>query len=178
MERGTDSLWSENQLKRSRAPASIPVRHRHDSFCCPMNAIDTLTAPKKARVEIIPLIDVIFFLLATFVLFTLSLNKIGSLEVPLPAATDGKTDDRNVSIQASADGTYYWKQGDAAPELISAAELRPKLEHYQQSVPVPRVFVRGDRQAKFGAAVKVLDLVRAVGIRQVSIETTPSKTGS
>lgn len=42
-----------------------------------MNAyeIDTV-APKQARVEIIPLIDVIFFLLATFVLFTLSLQRI------------------------------------------------------------------------------------------------------
>ena len=42
---------------------------------------------KKARIEIIPLIDVIFFLLATFVLFTLSLNKTGGLAVPLPSAS-------------------------------------------------------------------------------------------
>ena len=40
---------------------------------------------KRARIEIIPLIDVIFFLLATFVLFTLSLNKSGGLSVLLPA---------------------------------------------------------------------------------------------
>ena len=39
---------------------------------------------KRARIEIIPLIDVIFFLLATFVLFTLSLNKIASIDVNLP----------------------------------------------------------------------------------------------
>ena len=42
---------------------------------------------KKARIEIIPLIDVIFFLLATFVLFTLSLNSIRSVDVNLPVAT-------------------------------------------------------------------------------------------
>ena len=41
---------------------------------------------KKARIEIIPLIDVIFFLLATFVLFTLSLNKLASLPIDLPEA--------------------------------------------------------------------------------------------
>ena len=41
---------------------------------------------KKARIEIIPLIDVIFFLLATFVLFILSLEKIQSLPVDLPVA--------------------------------------------------------------------------------------------
>ena len=43
---------------------------------------------KKARIEIIPLIDVIFFLLATFVLFTLSLDKIASIPVQLPKAVD------------------------------------------------------------------------------------------
>ena len=42
---------------------------------------------KKARIEIIPLIDVIFFLLATFVLFTLSLDKIASIPVQLPKAS-------------------------------------------------------------------------------------------
>jgi biopolymer transport protein ExbD len=46
---------------------------------------------KKARIEIIPLIDVIFFLLATFVLFTLSLQKIADLPVQLPAAVTTPT---------------------------------------------------------------------------------------
>ena len=44
---------------------------------------------KKARIEIIPLIDVIFFLLATFVLFTLSLNKSQGLHVDLPSSETG-----------------------------------------------------------------------------------------
>ena len=47
---------------------------------------------KKARIEIIPLIDVIFFLLATFVLFTLSLNRIQSVPVDLPFASDRPLD--------------------------------------------------------------------------------------
>src|ERR1700740_1240385 len=104
---------------------------------------------KKARIEIIPLIDVIFFLLATFVLFTLSLNKLASLGVTLPVTPPGPVEvPDNVSIQSSAYGSCDWKQGDAAPDLITTAELRPRLEHYRQSVPVPRVFVRGDSQAK------------------------------
>ena len=46
--------------------------------------VDPATAGRRARIEIIPLIDVIFFLLATFVLFTLSLNKTGGLPVCCP----------------------------------------------------------------------------------------------
>lgn len=141
-----------------------------------MNEILYVPEPKRARVEIIPLIDVIFFLLATFVLFTLSLDKISSLPAALPAAgIPGESD--NVFIQASADGVFYWKQGSSAPaDLITAAELGPRLAEYRRTSAHPSVFVRGDNQAKFGPAVKVLDEVRKAGITQVSIETKPSPT--
>jgi biopolymer transport protein ExbD len=147
-----------------------------------MNDIDlqALTAPKKARVEIIPLIDVIFFLLATFVLFTLSLNKIAGIDMPLPDA--GKVieiTDNTVYIQTSSTGTYYWKQGrHATPELISAAEIEPRLVDYRRHASDPRVLIRGDDKAKFGAAIGVLDAVRKAGIAQVSVETIVATTGN
>lgn len=147
-----------------------------------MNDIDlqALTAPKKARVEIIPLIDVIFFLLATFVLFTLSLNKIAAIDMPFPHPT-GKIEpiDNTVYIQASSTGTYYWKQGrHAAPELISAAEIEPRLLDYRRHTNSPRVLIRGDDKAKFGSAIGVLDAVRKAGIAQVSVETIVATTGN
>ena len=136
--------------------------------------------PKKARVEIIPLIDVIFFLLATFVLFTLSLQKIGTLETVLPQTgkeTDGV--DRTVYLQASEQGTFYWKEGRGnSAELISAAEIRPRLLDYKRREPAPRVLVRGDGRATFGPAVMLLDEVRRAGIDQVSVETLVSAPGS
>lgn len=139
---------------------------------------------KKARIEIIPLIDVIFFLLATFVLFTLSLDKIASLPVQLPKAVDAppnqKPDETMLAIQVSDGGTFYWKIGAlGTPELISAAEIPPRLEDYKvryASAP-PRVLIRGDNRAKFGHAVMVLDEVRRAGIAQVSVETVSSPTG-
>lgn len=138
-----------------------------------------LPAPNQARIEIIPLIDVIFFLLATFVLFTLSLNKITALPQPLPVPGRPDGEDQTVYIQASEAGTYYWKQGRlSAPELIVESELTPRLHDYSRRVSTPRVFVRGDGKAKFGTAVHILDQVRRVGIAQVSIETTASPSGT
>jgi biopolymer transport protein ExbD len=136
---------------------------------------------KKARIEIIPLIDVIFFLLATFVLFTLSLDKLGGLSVPLPRVPPpgSPPPTETLFIQATDAGMVYWKQGnDAVPEQISLAELPPRLSQYKHNVANPRVMVRGDGKAKLGPAVTVLDLVREAGITQVSIETLVSKTGS
>ncbi len=135
---------------------------------------------KKARIEIIPLIDVIFFLLATFVLFTLSLQRISSLPVQLPvAAPPGppNPNDTTVYLQVSEDGTYYWKQGGGSAELISVGEIAPKLADYKRSESAPRILIRGDNKAKFGAAVFALDEVRKAGIDQVSVETVSSPTG-
>jgi biopolymer transport protein ExbD len=135
---------------------------------------------KKARIEIIPLIDVIFFLLATFVLFTLSLQRITSLPVTLPVASPPgpvNPNDTTIYLQVSDEGTYYWKQGQGAAELISAAEIAPRLLDYKRSENNPRVLIRGDNKARFGAAVLALDEVRKASIDQVSVETVSSPTG-
>ena len=78
-------------------------------------------AKKKARIEIIPLIDVVFFLLATFVLFTLSLQRISAVDVqrcprliriPRPPTQE----DMTVYLQVSdSEGTFYWKLGSNPP---------------------------------------------------------------
>jgi biopolymer transport protein ExbD len=145
-----------------------------------MNDLDSsLSGNRKARIEIIPLIDVIFFLLATFVLFTLSLQKIRSVDLQFPVPGQKGEADATVFIQVSAEGTFYWKQGsNGVAELISAAELRPRLENYRRSTPTPRVFIRSDRAAKFGAGVMVLDEVRRVKISEVSVETFSTPPGS
>ena len=130
---------------------------------------------KKARIEIIPLIDVIFFLLATFVLFTLSLSRIQSLPVQLPVATPStpsQKDDDMVTLQVSDAGTYYWNN-----EPIGSSELAPRLHTYKGSVSVPRILIAGDNKAHFGATVFALDQVRKEGIEQVSIETRVRDTG-
>ena len=141
----------------------------------------TDSGKKKARIEIIPLIDVIFFLLATFVLFTLSLDRIASIPVTLPKAVmnqSSQEDTTTVFIQVSDAGTYYWKVGTrGTPELITAGEIEPRLENLRAHENNPRVLVRGDNRAKFGPAVEVLDEVRKAGIDQVSMETVTSPTG-
>ncbi len=124
---------------------------------------------KKARIDIIPLIDVIFFLLATFVLFTLSLNKIQSMQVNLPQASASAPkdlEDTSVTIQLSDGDAAYWNK-----ELISLAEVAPRLANYKANTPGARVLVTGDDRARYGDVIKVLDDVRLAGIATVTIET-------
>jgi len=134
-----------------------------------------LTPAKKARIEIIPLIDVIFFLLATFVLFTLSLNKIQSVPVNLPQASASAPKDQEdsaVIIQLSEGDAAYWNK-----ELIALSEVAPRLAHYKASTATPRVLVTGDDRARYGQVIRVLDQVRLAGIATVTIETAYRGTG-
>jgi biopolymer transport protein ExbD len=131
---------------------------------------------KKARIEIIPLIDVIFFLLATFVLFTLSLNKIQSLPADLPVASNqpGPTmEDRNVTLQVSEEGACYWNH-----ELITIGDVLPRLKQYKEKQgSLARVLIANDDKARYGAIVRVLDEVRKSEITQVAVETRIRPTG-
>jgi biopolymer transport protein ExbD len=129
---------------------------------------------KKARIEIIPLIDVIFFLLATFVLFTLSLSRIQSLPLQLPVASPShdKPDPDLVTLQVSDASTYFWNR-----EPISSTDLEPRLLNYKSQVQTPRILIAGDSRAHFGATCFALDLIRKVGIEQVSIETRVRDSG-
>jgi len=131
---------------------------------------------KKARIEIIPLIDVIFFLLATFVLFTLSLNKIQSLPTDLPVAGlpgSPTQEDRSVTLQVSEEGACYWNR-----ELITINDVLPRLTQYKEKQgSLARVLIANDDRARFGAIVRVLDEVRKAGITQVAVETRIRSTG-
>lgn len=131
-----------------------------------------LFARRRARVEIIPLIDVIFFLLATFVLFTLSLHRIGSVPVTLPFSGGDDVKPELVTIQVTEGGAVYWDR-----ELIELAEVPGRLAHYKAGTDRPRVVIAGDEKAKFGPMVTVLDDVRRAGITSFSVETRPRPTG-
>ena len=134
-----------------------------------------VTPRKKARIEIIPLIDVIFFLLATFVLFTLSLNRIGSLPVDLPVAApqrDNAPPPDSVTIQVSGEGAIFWNR-----ELIDFGEVASRIAYYKTQTDDPRILIAGDEKARFGATVTILDEVRKAGITKFSVETRTRPTG-
>jgi len=143
---------------------------------CPnMNGIDAYphqyTTRRKANIQIIPLIDVVFFLLATFVLFTLTLNRLFTIPLTLPVAGREGTGEPPLVLQVTDAGIYWDK------ELITVRELPPRLETYAKQTKDPRIMLSGDDHAKYGATAAALDEVRKAGIKEVSIETVWRGTG-
>lgn len=123
---------------------------------------------KKARIEIIPLIDVIFFLLATFVLFTLSLNKSNGLNVQLPVSSTSEPRDPagSVTISVTDEGTLAWNK-----DLVTLDEFLQRLQQFRAQEPDGRVLINGDERAFFAQAIYVFDEARKAGFTKVFIET-------
>jgi biopolymer transport protein ExbD len=126
---------------------------------------------KKARIEIIPLIDVIFFLLATFILFTLSLNKSNGLPLTTyPTSSTGEPRDPagTATVTVLADGTPAWDK-----EPVNLNELINRLQQFHLEHPDPdaHILINGDAEASFNQVIYVVDQARRAGIQKVLIET-------
>jgi biopolymer transport protein ExbD len=124
---------------------------------------------KKAKIEIVPLIDVVFFLLATFVMVSLSMTRNQGMQVPLPsAASASKMDDdaKAVTITVQSNGEIFYNK-----DKISMAQLPFKLQTLKASQKDPKVVVNGAADAGFKDIVAVLDEARKIGIAKVGIST-------
>lgn len=131
--------------------------------------------PKKANIQIIPLIDVVFFLLATFVLFTLSLNKSEGLTVTLPAAETGKSRETagTVTITVSVDGSLGWNR-----DQISLEEFINRLQtYYRTEGDTAKILINGDENTLFVGVRYVFDEARKAGFKKVFLETRVRPAG-
>ncbi len=126
---------------------------------------------RRARIEIIPLIDVIFFLLATFVLFTLSLNQSKGPKVTLPdaATAESRNPAESVTLTIASDGTLSWDK-----ETITPDQFLIRLQAYHDITRDPRVLINGDRDALYTQVRYVINEVRKAGIAKVLVETHPA----
>jgi biopolymer transport protein ExbD len=130
--------------------------------------IPSLRSRKRARIEIIPLIDVIFFLLATFMMVSLSMVKNNGIKVNLPAASTSAPQELNdrTTISVTKDGDLFFNK-----EQMQLDQLPARLQQLKVEQADPKVFINGDEKAFFGAAVEVLDDLRQAGITKVAIDT-------
>jgi biopolymer transport protein ExbD len=134
------------------------MRGRHSSSPVPI---------KRARIEIIPLIDIMFFLLAAFMLVSLTMINMKGIDVNLPTATSAQAnnlpDFTIVSIDALLD-IYFEK------EKVAKEDVLPRLQKLYDANHNVRIFVRADKDATYENVVFVLDKARTAGIQKVGLE--------
>jgi biopolymer transport protein ExbD len=133
----------------------------------PVKLGSRLPAENEARIEIIPLIDIMFFLLAAFMLVSLSLVNLKSVKVNLPTATTASADTKQdlVSISVDKAGLAYLET-----KPVGHNELALTLSAMAKTNTEARVFISGDQDARHGDVVRVLDVVRSAGVQKVAFE--------
>ncbi|MEI6714984.1 MAG: biopolymer transporter ExbD [Verrucomicrobiota bacterium] len=130
---------------------------------------------RKARIEIIPLIDIMFFLLACMMLVSLNMIQMNGLKMTLPTAASAtpehKTDFLTLSVRK--DGVLFLDKSE-----IARPALHSELQRRKTAEPDLRVMIQGDAEAMHGDVITVLDLVRLAGIQKVTFQTkADSKEG-
>lgn len=120
---------------------------------------------KKARLEIIPLIDIMFFLLASFMMVSLTMTKQHTVSVNLPAAASAQTTLKpdNISLAVTAGGQVFMEKQPITLDALEAL-LKQRLAA-NKDLPV---YISGDAATPHGAMVAVLDYVRRCGVTKVA----------
>lgn len=125
---------------------------------------------KKARVEMLPLIDVVFLLLVFFIYAFLSMVLHRGLDVELPAANASVISQQDyVDITLTMDNELFVNKQPVTLESAPAA-VHAALDG--RDLPV---FINGDRRAELGLAVQLLDRLRLEGIKKVSFACTENQ---
>jgi biopolymer transport protein ExbD len=122
---------------------------------------------KKARIEIIPLIDIMFFLLASFMMVSLSQVHMKGMKVNLPTGRTGETQAKNEYVSVSVDeaGNWYFDKKEMTPEAMQA-----QLNQVHQENPEAKVFVRGDANTPHINVTRLLDELRSAGFYKIAFE--------
>lgn len=122
---------------------------------------------KRPSVNILPMIDVIFAILAFFILASLSLTRLEGLPVNLPqAVTATPANQVDVTLTILPSGTLYI--GEAA---VGLDDLTDELRSRAGSNPI-RVTVRADETTPHGSVIAAMDQIRRVEQASISVATT------
>ena len=129
--------------------------------------IDLLPQEKRPQLMIIPMIDIIFFLLVFFMMSMLSMVVQKSMPLTLPQAESAKVSmTRNIPVTITADGGIYYER-----DLMSLRDLTTRLTEDAARGEDISVILRGDAAASYGTVVQVMDVVKRLGIEKVYIAT-------
>ena len=128
-------------------------------------------ALEKARIEIIPMIDVIFFLLVFFMVSTLSMTLNRGLPVNLPTAATAQKERRdNVSLTVLQDGKMFLNK-----EPITLQNMGQRVKAALASNPQLAVVINADGQVLHSTVVDILDELRQAGVSGLAIAVKPGK---
>ncbi|MBW2661372.1 MAG: biopolymer transporter ExbD [Deltaproteobacteria bacterium] len=125
-----------------------------------------LQTNKKARIEMLPLIDIVFLLLVFFIYAMLSMAVHRGLLVILPLSSTARIDKTTVlSVTVEADGTIFVDK-----KVTSLDDLTEVLKRAIRTDKEAGVLFFADRDLLYQKLFKVMDCIRTAGITKISLQ--------
>jgi biopolymer transport protein ExbD len=120
---------------------------------------------RRSRIEIIPLIDIMFFLLASFMMVSLQLDRTQNIKVNLPAASMARADFKPdmINIAVDKEGRVWLEKTN-----VTLGQLDVALSNrFRLNTNLP-VYINGDAATRHGDMCDVLEAVRQAGVQKVA----------
>ncbi len=126
------------------------------------------------RIELIPLIDVVFCILIFFILASLQLTRQQAISINLPqSSTSALQTRKSLIVSIDSAGTIYVDQ-----QPVTQDNLYYTMQGFEQENPEGLMVLYADRSATYDSVIQLLDLMRSVGGERVALATQQPQPGS
>ncbi|MGK7942768.1 MAG: ExbD/TolR family protein [Crocosphaera sp.] len=146
----------------------FPNRQTHSR---PLKLWQDSSSQQEVRIEILPMIDVIFCILTFFILGAVGLSRQQAISLDLPKAGSGTPQMREMLVVSLDDfGQVYVEK-----QLVSRNQLFNQIKSYHQLNPEGLMVLHASRNASYNEVIQVLDMLREVGGDRVALATLPGE---
>lgn len=130
---------------------------------------------KRTKIEIIPMIDTMFFLLVFFMLSSLALTRMNSLRVNLPqASTTAPEPTSKVMLTITKEQKLFLNQKEVTVENLQS-RLRDDLKALDVDAESTSFIINADESVPHGLVVRTIDISKLAGIAHFAIATAPKR---
>ena len=125
----------------------------------------SMKVQEEPKLMIIPMIDIIFFLLVFFMISTMTMVQQNTFKVGLPEASSAQLDmNQHVNITVMADGNIAFNK-----ESLDKEQLIRRVQIELQRNPDLQVILNGDKDVNYGFVIETFDALKQAGVKKLSI---------
>ena len=125
----------------------------------------SMKVQEEPKLMIIPMIDIIFFLLVFFMISTMTMVQQNTFKVGLPQASSAQLDiNQHVNITVRADGNIAFNK-----ESLDKEQLIRRVQIELQRNPDLQVILNGDKDVNYGFVIETFDALKQAGVKKLSI---------
>ncbi|MDJ0509218.1 MAG: biopolymer transporter ExbD [Crocosphaera sp.] len=155
----------------SSSKVSRKKSHNHQTHSRPLKLWQDSSSQQEVRIEMLPMIDVIFCILTFFILGAVGLSRQQAISLDLPKAGSGTPQMREMLVVSLDDfGQVYVEK-----QLVSPNQLFNQIKSYHQLNPEGLMVLHASRNASYNEVIQVLDMLREVGGDRVALATLPGE---